>query len=183
MSKPTAKLNAQQRLFVAAYLSNGFNAKAACIEAGYSSRSAYSMGPRLLTNPLVKAELDSKMAGTLASLGVTAERTLLELQRVAHADLGEAFDANGKLLPLAKMPADVRKALSGIDTEDTKDGAVLKVKLHDKLKALELLGKYQKLFVEQVETKDTTPKDPTPPLSNDERRELLKLQLAAEVKP
>lgn len=36
---------------------------------------------------------------------------------------------------------------------------------------------------DRIEVEDTTPKDPTPPLTNDERRELLKLQLAAEVKP
>jgi hypothetical protein len=43
---------------------------------------------------------------------------LAELVDIAFADLAEAFDEEGKLLPIQQMPARVRRAISGIDVEE-----------------------------------------------------------------
>ena len=51
------KLTKKQQTFVTAYLSNGFNATKAAIEAGYSRKSAYSIGSENLRKPEIAAAI------------------------------------------------------------------------------------------------------------------------------
>lgn len=152
-----AKLTALQRLFALEYLVD-LNATAAYERAGGSAKTANSTGPRMLQHPGVKELIESQLAKRTAKLELTADRVLLELTRVGFLDLGGAFGPDGQLLALGEMPEDVRRALSGIDTEqiqadDGPAGTVLKIRTADKLKALELLGKHLKLFTELHEHK------------------------------
>ena len=55
------KLTAKQRLFCDEYIKSG-NAKDAAIKAGYSSRTAKSIGHENLTKPDLKSYIDAKMA-------------------------------------------------------------------------------------------------------------------------
>lgn len=55
------KLTAKQRLFCDEYIKSG-NAKDAAIKAGYSSRTAKSIGQENLTKPDLKSYIDAKMA-------------------------------------------------------------------------------------------------------------------------
>lgn len=189
--KSSKKLAAQHKLFAAEYVGNGFNATKACAAAGYAEKSAYSAGPRLLGHPRVQAEIARLVGPRMEALGLKGERVLLELMRIAYADLGQAYGPDGQLLPFAEMPEEIRRVIAGSKvfeefegqgSERVKVGEVREIKLADKIKALELLGKHLRLFTELVETKDTTPKDTTPPLTNDERRALLKKQIADEAK-
>jgi len=51
------KLTVKQDKFVKAYLLNGGNATQAAIKAGYSSKTAYSIGQENLTKPVIKKAL------------------------------------------------------------------------------------------------------------------------------
>lgn len=55
------KLTAKQRLFCDEYIKSG-NAKDAAIKAGYSPRTAKSIGQENLTKPDLKSYIDAKMA-------------------------------------------------------------------------------------------------------------------------
>lgn len=55
------KLTTKQRLFCDEYIKSG-NAKDAAIKAGYSSRTARSIGQENLTKPDIKSYIDAKMA-------------------------------------------------------------------------------------------------------------------------
>ena len=55
------KLTAKQRLFCDEYIKSG-NAKDAAIKAGYSPRTAYSIGNENLNKPELKSYIDTKMA-------------------------------------------------------------------------------------------------------------------------
>lgn len=82
------------------------------------------------------------------------QRVLDELRSLALIDLREAFDETGKLKPLKEMPESVARAMSSIQTIEIGSGGITrKVKFNDKTKALELLGKNLKMFVDQVEIK------------------------------
>lgn len=93
-----------------------------------------------------------------------AADVLEEIRKVAFVDLSTAYDDDGKLLPLKEMPADVRRSLVSMETQGIKltdDTAVMvtKVKLADKLRALEMLAKHFKLLtdVQEVSGKNGGP--------------------------
>lgn len=88
------------------------------------------------------------------------ERILKELRTLGFTDLSLAYDDNGKLKLPKDMPPEIRAAIAGIDvveefiTVDGKPevvGQTKKLKLVDKLKAIELLGKTQRMFVDRTE--------------------------------
>lgn len=147
------KLNPRQLRFVAEYLVD-LNAHQAAVRAGYSPRTAMQIGSALLKKPHVAAAVAAGKAKQLDRLEISADRVLAEAMRLAFADLGQAFDEDGKLLPLSEMPEDVRRALSGVELVEMPGdtGAQLrKVKLWDKPKSLELLMRHLGLLKDKVE--------------------------------
>lgn len=149
-------LTPKQERFVQEYLVDS-NATRAAQAAGYSERTAESQGSRMLRNVKVLAFLDAARDAQAERVEVKADDVLRELKRIGESDIGDLFDAHGALRPLKDMPVGVRRAISSIEVEQLKvEGAVVgtvaKVKFWDKPKALELLGKHRRLFVDKVET-------------------------------
>jgi phage terminase small subunit len=69
------KLNPKQELFVKEYLID-FNATQAALRAGYSPKTAYSQGPRLLDNVEIQREIEKGKLKTLKKLEITREDIL-----------------------------------------------------------------------------------------------------------
>jgi hypothetical protein len=102
-------------------------------------------------------------AQAIADAGLSAARVLEELRRVALCDAGAFWTRGGALRRIDQLPADARSCLAGFEAviknvapDDDKTDLVHKIKLWDKVKALELLGKHFGLFVEKIELKDVT---------------------------
>ena len=153
------RANAKQARFVAEYLIDG-NATQAAIRAGYSKATAYSIGSRLLRNVEVAKAIDEGREAALQAAGAEAIAVIRELGFIATSDIGEAFDELGNLKALKDMPVHLRRAISGVEVDEiwegrgesrTQIGITRKVKLWDKNKALELIGKHKKLFTEKHE--------------------------------
>jgi phage terminase small subunit len=153
------KLTPKQEVFTKAYVKD-LNAGKAAIEAGYSEASARSIGHELLNTPHVKEAVQKEVKKRLSHLDVTADRVLTELARIAFVDLRDAYGEGGKLLPPDQMPEDLARALAGIEVNEIWEGygdereiigETKKIKFYEKAKALELLGKYLKLFTDRVE--------------------------------
>lgn len=99
-----------------------------------------------------------KAAQHVEKVAITVERVLREYEHIAFLDIGLAFDAKGNLLPIHEMPESIRRAMAGIEVADLnidRDGRgavgkLHKIKLLDKGKALQDIGKHLGMFVEQV---------------------------------
>jgi phage terminase small subunit len=153
-------LTAKQRRFVEEYLVD-LNATQAAIRAGYSARTARSQGQRLLTNVDVESALSEAQAARSEQIGIDAAWVLKRLVDEADADLADLYDGDGSLRPVHEWPDIWRKGLvAGLDVEEIRaDGAVIghvrKLKLSDRIKRIELIGKHVDVqaFREQVEHK------------------------------
>lgn len=153
------RLSPKQRAFVSEYIVDR-NATAAAKRAGYSPKTAKEQGYRLLTNVHVQEAIEAGIQAQEKRTGITADRVLQELGRVAFFNLAQCYDEKGLLIRPDKLPEDVARAIAQIETDEifvgtgddrTLEGLSKKLKPCDKVKALELLGKHFKLFVEKVE--------------------------------
>lgn len=123
-----------------------------------SNEVAAASGSRLLGNVKVQEYLLSKRDELRKSTQVTQERVILELACIAFAQSPDFINIIETVKNGKKGQKIVIKDLEGLTEEQKK--AISKVKytsrgieiiLHDKLKALELLGKYLGLFKDKVE--------------------------------
>src|SRR5713226_5129989 len=79
---------------------------------------------------------------------LTADHVLQEMALLACSDIGELFDAAGHLKPVAQWSEDAAAAVASVDVTRYASpgggppGLRVKVRLWDKLKALELLCKH-----------------------------------------
>lgn len=145
--------------FVEEYL-HDLNATQAAIRAGYSQKTAYSQGQRLLKDVEVSAAIAEAKTARSTRTRVDADWLLRRLADEAEADVADLYDENGSLRPVQNWPPIWRKGLvAGLDVEEVKEegvtvGVIRKLKLSDRVKRLELIGKHVEVqaFKDQVET-------------------------------
>ena len=141
-----AKLTPKQAQFVDEYLVD-LNATAAAIRAGYSEKTARFIGAENLTKPNVSAEIAQRRARLRSKLEISQEAVLQELASIAFANGTDFVTVTGAGLlcvrPTSEVPKNRLPAIAGI-----KYGAQtgIEIKLHDKVRALELLGKHLGVF-------------------------------------
>lgn len=153
----SSKLRPKQKRFVAEYLID-LNATQAAIRAGYSAKSAETIGRQLLRKTTVSAALAEAQRQQHARLILTADEVREQNACIARLDPAEMFDANGALLPVAEMPRHVRCALRSLKVVRRNlaagDGVVdetLEVQFWDKGAAIEREYKHFGLLVDRVE--------------------------------
>ena len=146
-------LNRRQRRFAQEYLLD-LNAKQAAIRAGYSARTAKSLGHRLLTHVDVLAEVSRLIEARAVRTEVSAERVVMELARVAFGDIRSIVqvveeDEGSRVVvkPSAEWTRD--EAATVAEVAQTRQG--IRVKTHPKLQALEALAKHLGMYVTRVD--------------------------------
>lgn len=151
--KPIPKLTDKQRLFVHEYLID-MNATQAAIRAGYSSKpeSASAIGTENLSKPLIKAAIAKAMESRIEETQIDANWLLKRLAEEVEADVADLYGENGGMKPVHQWPEIWRKGLvAGLDVhqeysyEDGQripDGLIMKLKLSDRVKRLEMIGKH-----------------------------------------
>lgn len=160
-------LTEKQAIFCEEYLTD-FNATRAYL-AAYprikSETTAASCGARMLRNAKVVDYLHVRMEEREKRTQITQDRVLLELARIAFANttdfaqVVEQIDTDAdtgqelrryqgiELTLTERLSPDQRAALAEI--KSGRDGP--SIKLHDKVKALELIGKHLAMFTDRVE--------------------------------
>lgn len=151
-------LTAKQQRFVDEYLLD-LNATQAAIRAGYSVKTAQVQGARLLSNAMVATAITAGKLARSERTQVDAAWLLTRLAEESVADVADLYDADGALRPVNEWPLIWRQGLvAGIDVEEIREkgalvGIVRKIKLSDRIKRLELIGKHidVRAFSERVE--------------------------------
>lgn len=166
-------LNERQQRFCDEYLID-LNATQAAIRAGYSEKTAYSMGQRLLKNVEVQNYIQSRKQDRVERTEITQDMVLKELALIAFStatdyakvvEKNAMVEVNGATIPLEDADGNpikyrtVEPVLTEELTEDQKKAlAVIKkgrdgfeIKPHDKVRALELLGKHLGMWTERIE--------------------------------
>ena len=153
--KDTKKsFTAKQRMFIDSYLVS-LNATQAAKEAGYSDKTAFVIGSENLKKPYIREEIERRMAEAMSSGEV-----LHRLAEHARGDIGLFVDPSTLTLDLksAVERGDTRLIKKIKQTfvtrtvgEEEQQTEIFEFELYDAQKALALLGKYHKLFVERHE--------------------------------
>lgn len=128
-------LSASEAAFVAVYEATGnatrayFESHPLCISANAAGVGGY----HLLRKPKVAAHLLAIRTARLKLWEMSADESVALIGAVARADIGELYDADGKLLPIGSWPDYMRLAVKSIRGDGT-------VVLHDGLRARELVA-------------------------------------------
>lgn len=155
----------KKRRFVEEYLVD-LNATKAAERAGYSVRSAKAAGCRLLTDVDVAALLEKAQSARSQKTGITADRVLRELALIGFSDLRGLFTSDGKLKAVHGLEEDIARAVASVDVtkertirngDSTEQEFVSKVKVWDKVKALELIGRHLAMWKDRVELETPEP--------------------------
>jgi len=170
----------RQQRFVAEYLRNPDPVRAA-IRAGYAPRNARDYAARLMANRTVTAAIERALADRSRRTGVSQDRVIRELARIAFADLrhllrwtgddgadappAETAAAAAAAAGNARPPARPAGRLTLFDSDaldadiaaciaevtQARDGTI-RVKLHDKQAALVTLGRHLGMFRDRGES-------------------------------
>lgn len=149
-------LSAKHLLFVQKYLNHG-NAGRAALEAGYQYKGT---GPKLLRRTQIAAAVAEGMKQVAKASQLTAAAVLDEIRKLAFSDITQVYDNDGAMKPRKKMSKDLRRAIQSIESTDiyrgrgadrTLIGHGRKVKMHDKVRSLDMLARHFKLLTDMHE--------------------------------
>jgi phage terminase small subunit len=164
-------LNTKQSAFCDEYIVD-FNGAAAAERAGYKKNRARITASELLVNPKIAARIKELIDVRKEKMDVSADQVINELKAIAFArttdyvKVKEITVQEGRkrrkiraafVELTSDVPEEKQKAISEI--KQTKDG--ISLKSHDKVKALELIGRHLGIF-----EKDNQQKKPSINLGN-----------------
>ena len=150
-----AKLTNKQKKFIDEYLVD-LNATQAAIRAGYKEKAAYRTGAENLRKPQIQEEIQRRMQERQQRTEVTQDMVVKELAAIAFAKATDYVEirSNGVcstvvIKPTTDLSDQQIRAIAGI-----KEGANgIEIKLNDKEKALELLGRHLGMWNDKLDIK------------------------------
>nr|DAY39622.1 MAG TPA: Terminase small subunit [Caudoviricetes sp.] len=152
--------------FVDEYLVD-FNATQAAIRAGYKAKTAHVIGAENLRKPKIAEEIARRQKDLQKRTEVSQERVVKELARIAFANIADYLHVETQTRTkddgtevtyqtvmfneTQELSADQRAALAVV--KQSVNG--FELKLHDKIKALELLGRHIGMFNDKLSLSGT----------------------------
>jgi phage terminase small subunit len=161
-------LTPKQEAFALAYikLQNSSAAyRAAYDTAKMKPKTVNEAASRLLMNSKVAARIAELTAPAILAAGLSVERTLREIARVAYADPRRLFRADGSFIPIVELDEDAAGMIAAIEVDE--EGRTTRVRMWDKNQALEKALRYLGLYERE----------------NTQRSENLELQVVLVGKP
>lgn len=128
--------------------------------------TARANSSRLLTKANIQGYIAEKQKEREKRTEVTQDMVIQELAKIAFADIRALYDDNGNLKNVKCLEDNIAGAISQLETFEEYEGRgeereyigdTKKVKLLDKTKALELLGKHLGIFIDKLELDQSKP--------------------------
>lgn len=146
-------LNPKQLRFCEEYVID-LNATQAAIRSGYSQKAAKEVASRMLTNANIKAKIKELQSEIGKRLEITADMVVREFAKIGFSNIQDYIESGNSTLDISKIQRDKAASISALkvitSTHGTgKDKVVEKqveFKLHDKISALEKIGKHIGFF-------------------------------------
>lgn len=156
MKDKKKKLTAKMERFCNEYIID-LNAAGAARRAKYSPKTAAVIGRENLLKPNIIVRIRELQKSTVDSLEMDAKRVISELNKIAYSNSQDYFDKDGYLKGIHELTRDQAAALSSFEMEELYMGQgqgtpklhigdLKKMKLWDKLKSLDMLGRHFSLF-------------------------------------
>lgn len=114
-AKQSPALNFKQQRFIIEYAKHG-NATQAAKDAGYSEKTAYAQGARLLKHVEISSQIALKMGKTMEKSGLTLERLDREIERLAFCDPRKFYNPDGTLKPIVDLDEDTAATVASVET-------------------------------------------------------------------
>lgn len=145
----TGELTPKQKLFCE-YYSYDWNGTQAAIKAGYSKDTAGAIASENLQKPEIQAYIKVLQSDLEKRCGVSKAMVIDEAKKIAFSSIASLHNAWITLKEFDQLTEDQKSAISQIETqtrfEKNSDEKVeqvdyVKIRLHDKMKGLELINK------------------------------------------
>lgn len=153
-----SKLSPKRQRFVDKYFECKFNGTRAAIEAGYSKNGADRQSEFLLRNIEIKSAVEERRQQIEEENKLKISEVVDELKKLAFSDITRAVSWRKGRIALKdsqSLPSDVKACIASITETPTKHGIKLSIKFHDKVKSLELLGRYLNMFTDKVQVESS----------------------------
>lgn len=146
------------------------NATKAAIRAGYSPRSARSIGCENLTKPYIKRKIQENQIDLAQTAGITALKIIKELELIAFSNIGNLRKDWNNMKDFESLTDGEKASIQEVSTTTGKYGNSLKIKFYNKQVSLNALadilgikaptkteitgpgGKDLKIFIEMIDT-------------------------------
>jgi phage terminase small subunit len=141
-------LTPKQARFVEEYLID-LNGAAAARRAGYAPKRADVIGYENLLKPEIQAAIHAALRERSARTGITADRVVQEIARLAFADprLVMRWGPDGvELKPSDELTDEAAAMIAEVKESVSQAGSSMQVKFHSKVAALEQLAKHVGLY-------------------------------------
>ena len=155
-------LNEKQKIFCKEYIVD-FNAAQAALRVGYSEKTARSQGQRLLTKVDIQNEIKQLIEKRKDRIEVTEENVINEFRKIAFSSIAHLHNTWISLKDFEELTEEQKDCIESIRTRkkmlfDKEQGFPIEVeeiqiKLYDKQRALENLGKHLGIYSKDNEQK------------------------------
>lgn len=147
------KLTDKQELFCMEYLAD-LNATKAAQRAGYSEKTAHSIGHENLIKPEIQDRIAELKKERNERVELTSDEVLVELRNFAFSDITETLELT--VSQIKELPPEVRRLITqykkvtrkilGDGDSQTVVDETIELKFVDKMKAFEMLNRHMGLY-------------------------------------
>ena len=141
----------REERFVTLYVDNP-NGTQAAIAAGYAPKSAHVTASRLLKRAKVRDAIARRNAELMVELDFTPQRIVREIAKVAGVNMADFVTIDDEGYPHIDLTGVRRRQLAAVGAVEgpiIEEGRVVKapkIRMHDKLKALDMLAKMARMY-------------------------------------
>ena len=139
------KLTDKQSRFCEEYMID-LNATQAAIRAGYSEKTAYSIGCENLIKPDLQNRIQELKKEITERNAISVDTVVDQLTKILNISVKDCYDENGNLKSVENLADETAYAISEVSHDEIYAdkniiGRTTKYKYHDKLKAADMLLK------------------------------------------